>query len=223
MCNFRITWKSENVGGIAQSESLALLFLVIYRGRLNLDILPFAEPLELAIEYLSEPDLIALVKDPNLAGLVVLPSDNLDNFNDQIDLVTFAFGSMKLFKLFQRNHAARVQDCALCEDLSDPVAQSLQKFLLLRLHCRIILPEELHGGELSQGFDLLLFLIRHKAKTNLIISKGKFRARGKQRPRRVVVKVGCEVLGTSKFRDCGAMDTDDVSHPLRDRKVLKLG
>jgi hypothetical protein len=48
--------------------------------------------------------------------------------------VTFAFGSMKLFKLFQRNHAARVQDCALCEDLSDPVAQSLQKPLLLRLH-----------------------------------------------------------------------------------------
>jgi hypothetical protein len=94
---------------------------------------------------------------------------------------------MQLFKLFQRDHAARVKDCALGEDLSDPVTQSLQKFLLLRLHCRIIFPEELHGGELSQGFDLLLFLIGHKAETRLIIGEGKFRARRKQRPRRVVV------------------------------------
>ena len=149
MCNFRIAWKSENVGGIAQSEGLALLFLVIYRGRLNLDILAFAEPLELAIEYLSEPNLVAFVKDSDLARLLVLPSDYLDDFNDQIDLVTFAVGGMQLFKLFQRDHAARVQYCALGEDLSDPVAQSLQKPLLLSLHCGIILPEELHGRELS--------------------------------------------------------------------------
>ena len=66
--------------------------MVINRGRLNLDILAFAEPLELAIEYLSVPDLIALVKDSDLAGLVVLPSDYLDDFNDQIDLVTSSFG-----------------------------------------------------------------------------------------------------------------------------------
>ena len=187
MCNFRIAWKSENVGGIAQSEGLGLLFLVKYRGRLNLDILTFAEPLELAIEYLSEPDLVALIKDSDFARLVVLPTDYLDDFNDQIDLLTFAFGGMKLFKLFQRNHAARVQDCALGEDLSDPVTQSLQKFLLLRVHSRIILPEELHGGELSQGFDLLLFLIGHKTEGGLIIGEGRFRARGKQGPRRVVV------------------------------------
>jgi hypothetical protein len=187
LCNFRIACKSENVGGIPKSESLALLFLVIYRSRLNLDILTFAEPLELAIEYLSEPDLVALVKDSDLARLVVLPTDNLDDFNDQIDLVTFAVGGMQLFKLFKRDHAARVQDCALGEDLSDPVAQSLHKLLLLRLHCRIILPEELHGGELSYGFDLMLFLIGHKTEGGLIISKGKFRARGKEGPRRVVV------------------------------------
>ena len=30
------------------------------------------------------------------------------------------------------------------------------------------------------------------------------------------------MLGTSEFRDCGAMDTNDVSRPLRYRKVLKL-
>ena len=161
--------------------------MVIYRSRLNLDILTFAEPLELAIEYLSEPDLVALIKDSDFARLVVLPTDYLDDFNDQIDLLTFAFGGMKLFKLFQRNHAARVQDCALGEDLSDPVTQSLQKLLLLWLHCRIILPEKLHGGELSQGFDLLLFLIGHKTEGGLIIGEGKFRARGKQGPRRVVV------------------------------------
>ena len=197
--------------------------MVIYRGRLNLDILAFAEPLELAIEYLSVPDLIALVKDSDLAHLVVLPSDYLDDFNDQIDLVTFTFGGMQLFKLFQRNDAAWVQDCALREDLSDPVAQGLQKLLLRWLHCRIILPEELHGGELSHGFDFLLFLIGQKAKTCLVISKGKFWARGKQGPRRVVVKVGCEMLGTSIIRDDGTMHTDDVSHPLRNRKFLKLG
>ena len=90
---------------------------------------------------------------------------------------------MQLFKFFQRNDAARVQDCALREDLSDPVAQGLQKLLLRWLHSRIVLPEELHRGELSHGFDLLLFLIGHKAKTSFIISKGKFRARGKQGPR----------------------------------------
>jgi hypothetical protein len=133
--------------------------LVIYRGRLNLDILAFAKPLELAIEYLSVPDLIALVKDSDLAHLLVLPSDYLDDFNDQIDLVTFTFGGMQLFKLFQRNDAAWVQDCALREELSDPVAQGLQKLLLRWLHRRIILPEELHGGELSHVFEFLLFLI----------------------------------------------------------------
>jgi hypothetical protein len=101
---------------------------------------------------------------------LVLPSDYLDDFNDQIDLVTFTFGGMQLFKLLQRNDAAWVQDCALREDLSDPVAQRLQKLLLRWLHCRIILPEELHGGELSHGFDFLLFLIGQKAKTRLIIS-----------------------------------------------------
>ena len=110
---------------------------------------------------------------------MVLPSDYLDDFNDQIDLVTFTFSGMQLFKFFQRNDTARVQDCALREDLSDPVAQGLQKLLLRWLHRRIILPEELHGGELSHGFDFLLFLIGHKAKTCLVISKGKFRARGK--------------------------------------------
>lgn len=197
--------------------------MVINRGRLNLDILAFAEPLELAIEYLSVPDLIALVKDSDLAGLVVLPSDYLDDFNDQIDLVTYSFGRMQLFKFFKRNYTGRVQDSGLSEDLSDPVAQGLQKLLLQRFHCRIILPEELHGNELSHRFDILLFLIGHEAKTSFIISKGKFRARGKQGPRRVKVEVSSEVFGTSKFRDCSTMDTDDVPNPLRNRKVLKLG
>jgi hypothetical protein len=71
--------------------------LVINRGRLNLDILALTEPLELAVVYLSEPDLIALVKDSDLAYLAVLSSYYLDDFNDQIDLMTFAFGGMQLF------------------------------------------------------------------------------------------------------------------------------
>ena len=68
--------------------------------------------------------------------------------------MTFTFCGMQLLKFFKRNDTATVQDCTLSEDLSDPVTQGLQKLLLLRLHCRIILTEELHRHELSHGFDL---------------------------------------------------------------------